>query len=496
MRSFLLLAGVAAAQDCADESTMLQGRSAMHLKTKSDAKLLVKTLREIAESMTEGSTVAKKSQDEVNDALAAANEALVNLSPTIRSQVELAQNQVNHAGAAVQACHAQDGINLRNQLQEQVNGHAANLATAEAELAEAAAAAESQCAIAEDCLCDEARERHVGKQALWASMTETYEIAFCEHRLMCEEYGSCHASEMAVFNAIRADVEAEMAVVELEYIAVEQSSCLTSLIMAAFTPPITPIDFGAMQACNDVDTSSLNINIPDLPAAPDACPGPTIGNPRCGPTTCPQGWEQVGEPGADIGGCGLQGCGERYDIDNAQDCSARCASMDQCIGFNYCPVNGDRNHESQTVCTVYNQNQPTSSWSGSAGAVQIFCRRETGSTSDGCLSSNYREGENPTTLNLSPTVTAAVRCCAHDGSSCQTQDLPDGVFAQVLNMEGNPVGSTQNCVLDATFAQAQSICARAGRRLCTVAELNSEVCCGTGCWHDHRAIWVRDGTPF
>merc|ERR1719326_2587323 len=155
----------------------------MHLATsgKIEAKTVLKTLKEIAESLTEGSTTTK-TEEEVNDALAAANEALVNLSPTIRSQVELAQNQVNHAGAAVQACHAQDGINLRNTLQEQVNGHAANLATAEAELAEAAAAAESQCAIAEDCLCDEARERHVGKQALWASMTETYEIAFCEHR--------------------------------------------------------------------------------------------------------------------------------------------------------------------------------------------------------------------------------------------------------------------------------------------------------------------------
>jgi len=116
--------------------------------------------------------------------------------------------------------------------------------------------------------------------------------------------------------------------------------------------------------------------------------------------------------------------------------------------------------------------------------------RETGTTSDGCLTSNYADGENPTTAQTDPDATAAIRCCGDDGS-CQTQDLPGSVMGPIFGVDGVAVNQNQACINSVTFAEAEAICAEAGRRLCSVAELNSGVCCGTGCWHDHRAVWTQ-----
>lgn len=43
-------------------------------------------------------------------------------------------------------------------------------------------------------------------------------------------------------------------------------------------------------------------------------------------TVCPAGWTQVGEAGADIGGCGLQSCGERYWSESPTECADACAA--------------------------------------------------------------------------------------------------------------------------------------------------------------------------
>lgn len=114
----------------------------------------------------------------------------------------------------------------------------------------------------------------------------------------------------------------------------------------------------------------------------------------------------------------------------------------------------------------------------------------TGTTSDGCLTSNFENGENPTTAHNDPSATAAIRCCSMDGSSCQTQDLPGSHMQQIFGIDGVYVGEDQTCINSLTFSEAQDTCAEAGLRLCTVTELNAGTCCGTGCWHDHRAIWT------
>eukprot|EP00121_Abeoforma_whisleri_P012096 Awhi_evm1s11165 len=38
--------------------------------------------------------------------------------------------------------------------------------------------------------------------------------------------------------------------------------------------------------------------------------------------------------------------------------------------------------------------------------------------------------------------------------------------------------------------QAEALCANVGMRLCTVNELDSGLCCGTGCNHDNRKTWT------
>merc|ERR1719265_2064920 len=65
---------------------------------------------------------------------------------------------------------------------------------------------------------------------------------------------------------------------------------------------------------------------------------------------------------------------------------------------------------------------------------------QTGTTSDGCLTSNFEDGENPTTAHNDPSATAAIRCCAMDG-----------VY----------VGQDQTCINSVTFSEAQDICAEA-----------------------------------
>jgi hypothetical protein len=34
-----------------------------------------------------------------------------------------------------------------------------------------------------------------------------------------------------------------------------------------------------------------------------------------------------------------------------------------------------------------------------------------------------------------------------------------------------------------------TVCHNAGMRICSVGEMDQ--CCGTGCWHNHHAIWVN-----
>merc|ERR1719310_1597485 len=162
---------------------------------------------------------------------------------------------------------------MRSNLRDYVQQREAAVESCQETLGHFQADADRQCGIAEDCLCDEARQRATDQETLCQAMTETYEAAYCEHHHVCTIFRDCHAGEAEVFAGLRADVEAEMAIIVQEYITVEQGECLMRLSLEALmSRPRRPITHAALIACDDVDVSGLRINYPNLPATPAACP--------------------------------------------------------------------------------------------------------------------------------------------------------------------------------------------------------------------------------
>jgi len=89
---------------------------------------------------------------------------------------------------------------------------------------------------------------------------------------------------------------------------------------------------------------------------------------------------------------------------------------------------------------------------------------------DGCLTSGASHER--AVVSAASGETASVRCCSMAGDDCDTQDLPGG------------------CQTDKTYEEAVAICAEHGGRLCSEAEINTGVCCGSGCGYDGHQVWV------
>jgi len=90
---------------------------------------------------------------------------------------------------------------------------------------------------------------------------------------------------------------------------------------------------------------------------------------------CPNSWDQVGDIGADIGGCGMDSCDARYSKANIQQCSDWCRGDKRCKAFNWAPLNGDKNHKGKRVCTRYDSDIPKTKWPAVDGSFkQIFCK--------------------------------------------------------------------------------------------------------------------------
>jgi len=106
-----------------------------------------------------------------------------------------------------------------------------------------------------------------------------------------------------------------------------------------------------------------------------------------------------------------------------------------------------------------------------------------GYTVDGCSTSNAEGEEHPLTFVRDVDGLADVRCCSIDGDTCQSQDFEGGVDFVTPNG-----GIHTSCYFQVTYQEAMEVCHNAGRRICTVEEMDT--CCGTGCWHNHNAIWV------
>jgi len=104
-----------------------------------------------------------------------------------------------------------------------------------------------------------------------------------------------------------------------------------------------------------------------------------------------------------------------------------------------------------------------------------------GYTVDGC--SNSDDGH-PLTFVRDVDGTADVRCCSIDGSTCQSQDFEGGVDFVTPNG-----GLHTQCYFGVRYQEAMQVCHNAGMRICSTDEMDT--CCGTGCWHNHNAIWVN-----
>lgn len=76
-----------------------------------------------------------------------------------------------------------------------------------------------------------------------------------------------------------------------------------------------------------------------------------------------------------------------------------------------------------------------------------------------------------------------MRCCSIDGNTCQSQHFEGGVLYETPNG-----GTHEGCYFQVTYQEAMQVCHNAGMRMCNTDEM--ETCCGTGCWHNHNAIWV------
>eukprot|EP00662_Eupelagonemidae_sp_cell21_P057481 gene57481-biopygen20700 len=73
------------------------------------------------------------------------------------------------------------------------------------------------------------------------------------------------------------------------------------------------------------------------------------------------------------------------------------------------------------------------------------------------------------------TFLAAARCCNAAGTECESD-----------------LGADKDCHSSLSYDAASSVCEShaSGWRLCTKGELESKLCCGTGCGHDGRHAWV------
>jgi len=111
-----------------------------------------------------------------------------------------------------------------------------------------------------------------------------------------------------------------------------------------------------------------------------------------------------------------------------------------------------------------------------------------GYTVDGCLDNNAEAGEHPLTFVRDVNGLADVRCCSIDGDTCESQHFEGGVV-----FDTPTGGQHEGCYFQVTYQEAMAVCHNAGMRICSNDEMQAGGCCGTGCWHNHHAIWVDHG---
>jgi hypothetical protein len=85
---------------------------------------------------------------------------------------------------------------------------------------------------------------------------------------------------------------------------------------------------------------------------------------------CAENSVNVGGANADIAGCGLYSCNSRYNINSIEDCENKCINNIRCKMYSWAPKGGDKNHVSNTVCTLYGKSKPIRR----GGPNQVLCK--------------------------------------------------------------------------------------------------------------------------
>jgi hypothetical protein len=93
---------------------------------------------------------------------------------------------------------------------------------------------------------------------------------------------------------------------------------------------------------------------------------------------------------------------------------------------------------------------------------------------DGCVREENGETQSEHCVANEMSARVAVRCCS--GS------MAENTLSCV----------STGCVITNSFVEASAHCDSLGSRLCSIAELETDVCCGTGCGFDAGLVWSSD----
>jgi hypothetical protein len=115
----------------------------------------------------------------------------------------------------------------------------------------------------------------------------------------------------------------------------------------------------------------------------------------------------------------------------------------------------------------YGGYHPPANWGGGGGGGGGGFGGGSFFAADGCRRSQRNEQPQ---IRSSINGFASVRCCSNNGRRCESTSI--------------------GCLQHQTMAQATAACSRRNMRLCSVAELDSGVCCGTGCGFDGHHVWT------
>ena len=93
---------------------------------------------------------------------------------------------------------------------------------------------------------------------------------------------------------------------------------------------------------------------------------------------CPSGSVQVGAPGTDIAGCGIQLCADRYGHTSIEGCYDACKQQagNGCRSFSWAATGEDQEHANENVCTLYRVDGSTEH--RASEARQLLCRLDEG----------------------------------------------------------------------------------------------------------------------